>query len=133
MEDELISNVKNDRFAEYTGVKVIEVSEGYAVTEITINQNHLNGVGIIQGGVIFTLADFAFALASNSHGITTVGVNVNITYLKSPKGKAIRAVAQEVDSRKRISFYKVDVIDEDGSLIAFFTGLGYKKVQKGNS
>lgn len=129
MENELISKVKKDSFAEYTGVKVIEVRQGYAVTEITVNENHLNGVGMVQGGVIFTLADFAFALASNSGGITTVGVNVNITYLKSPEGKIIRAVAQEIDSRKRISFYRVDVLDEDDSLVACFNGLGYKKVK----
>jgi acyl-CoA thioesterase len=129
MEDELISNVKNDRFAEYTGIKVIEVSAGLAVTELTINQNHLNGVGKVQGGVIFTLADFAFGLASNSGGIATLGVNVSITYLKSPAGKSIRAVAREIDSRNRISFFRVDVLDEDGSLVACFNGLGYKKVK----
>jgi acyl-CoA thioesterase len=128
MEDELIRNVKSDSFAEYTGIRTIEVKEGYAVTELTIGQNHLNGVGMVQGGVIFTLADFAFALASNSGGIATVGVNVNITYLKSPAGRIIRAVAQEIDARKRISCYRVDVLDEDGSLVACFNGLGYKKV-----
>jgi acyl-CoA thioesterase len=128
MNDELIKSVKSDRFAEFTGVRTIEVKQGYAVTELTITKNHLNGVGMVQGGVIFTLADFAFALASNSGGIATVGVNVSITYLKPPAGNTIRAVAQEIEAKKRISLYRVDVLDEDGSFIACFNGLGYKKV-----
>lgn len=128
MDEKLIKNVVNDRFAALLGIKLAEVREGYAVTEVTINENHLNGVGKVQGGVIFTLADYAFAAASNSAGCATVGLNVNITYFRSPSGKKIIAEAKEISVRKRISGYRVDVFDEDGSLIASFSGLGYRKV-----
>jgi acyl-CoA thioesterase len=129
MEDELIRNVKNDKFAKYIGIQLLEVHEGYAVTELTLNENHLNGVNRIQGGVIFTLADYAFAAASNSGGCTTVGINVNITYYKTPIGKTIKAVAKEISSLNRICGYKIDIFDEDGSLIACFNGLGYRKLK----
>lgn len=128
MKDELIRNVKNDRFAKYIGIDLLEVSEGYAVTEMILNENHFNGVNLIQGGVIFTLADYAFAAASNSAGYATVGINVNITYYKTPTGKKLRAVAKEISAQNRICGYKVDVLDEDGSLVACFNGLGYRKI-----
>jgi acyl-CoA thioesterase len=129
MKDELIRNVKNDMFAKLVGIQLVEVGEGYAVTELTLNGNHLNGLNNVQGGVIFTLGDYAFAAASNSGGITTVGINVNITYFKSPVGKIIRAVAREINAQTRISGYKIDILDEDGSLIACFNGLGYRKIK----
>jgi acyl-CoA thioesterase len=129
MKDKLIRNVKNDRFAKLIGIQLVEVGEGYAVTELTLNENHLNGLNKVQGGVIFTLGDYAFAAASNSGWITTVGINVNITYFKPPAGKIIRAVAREINAQARISGYKVDIMDEDGSLIACFNGLGYRKIK----
>jgi len=119
--------IHNDRFAKYIGIRLVEVGKGYAVTELTLNENHLNGLDRIQGGVIFTLADYAFGAASNSHGITTVGINVNISYYKSPTGKVIRAEAREISSQNKICGYQVNVLDEDGSLIANVNGLGYSK------
>ena len=119
--------IHNDRFAKYVGIRLVEVGKGYAVTELTLNENHLNGLDRIQGGVIFTLADYAFGAASNSHGITTVGINVNISYYKSPTGKVIRAEAREISSQNKICGYQVNVLDEDGSLIANVNGLGYSK------
>ncbi len=128
MVDELLDRVRNDRFAKLVGVKLLEVRKGYAVTEMVITDDHLNGVNRVQGGAVFTLADYAFAAASNSDGVPTVGINVNITYYKSPSGRKIRAVASEINVQNRISGYKVDIFDEDSSLIACFTGLGYRKV-----
>jgi uncharacterized domain 1 len=119
--------IHNDRFAKYIGIRLVEVGKGYALTELTLNENHLNGLDRIQGGVIFTLADYAFGAASNSHGITTVGINVNISYYKSPTGKVIRAEAREISSQNKICGYQVNVLDEDGSLIANVNGLGYSK------
>jgi acyl-CoA thioesterase len=130
MDDKLIKNVANDKFAALLGIKLTDVREGYAVTELVLNENHLNGVGKVQGGVIFTLADYAFAAASNSGGCATVGLNVNITYFKSPSGKKIIAEARELSVQNRISGYRIDVLDEDRSLIASFSGLGYRKAMK---
>lgn len=127
MENELIKNVKNDRFAKYVGIRLVEVNKGFAVTELTLNENHLNGVDRVQGGVIFTLADYAFGAASNTQGFTTVGINVNISYFKTPTGRIIRAEAKEISAQNKICGYQVNVLDEDGSLIANVNGLGYRK------
>lgn len=128
MESELIKNVKDDKFAKYVGIRLIEVGKGFAITELTLSETHLNGVDRVQGGVIFTLADYAFGAASNSHGFSTVGINVNISYFKAPTGKIIRAEAKEISAQNKICGYQVNVLDEDGSLIANFNGLGYRKL-----
>ncbi len=128
MEGDLIKRVSDDRFAKLAGVRLLEVKPGYAVTEMEITGNHLNGVGRVQGGAIFTLADYAFAAASNSDGIPTLGININITYFKSPRGSTIRAVASEISIQNRIGGYRVDIFDDDGSLVACFNGLGYRKI-----
>ena len=128
MKDDLVTRIKDDKFAKYVGIKILEVREGYAEAELNINENHLNGVNRVQGGVIFTLADFAFAAASNSTGFATVALNVSISFFNAPTGKKIKAVAREFIAQNRIAGCKVDIIDEDGTLVACFNGLGYRKI-----
>lgn len=119
--------IQNDRFAQHIGIRLVEAGKGYAVTELTLNENHLNGLDKVQGGVIFTLADFAFGVASNGDVTTTLGINMNISYYKTPVGKIIRAVAREISSQNKICGYEVNVLDEDGSVIAHVHGLGYTR------
>ncbi len=109
MDRELIKNIENDKFAAFAGIKLIKVEPGYALTQMEITDNHLNGVNIVQGGAIFTLADYAFAAASNSRGNVTVGINATISYFKSPKGKVLTAEATEISGSKKICGYNVDV------------------------
>jgi len=127
MQEEIIKFFEKDRFAHYVGIELIRVESGYAVTSLKLSDKHLNGLDIVQGGAIFTLADFAFAAATNSNGIATVGINSNITYFKAPRGKIITAQARETSSGKKICGCDVDVLDEDGTLLAKFSGTGYRK------
>lgn len=125
MNDDILKFVENDRFADYIGAKIIKVDIGYAVTKLDIEEKHLNGVNIVQGGVIYTLADYAFAVASNSKGFKTVGINSTISYFKSPKGKSITAVAKEISSTRKICNYSIDVFDENTDLIANLNATGF--------
>jgi len=126
----MIRNVKNDRFARLVGIRLVEAAPGRAVAELELKEEHLNGVDRVQGGVIFTLADYAFAAASNAEGFPTVGVNVNISFFKAPKGPVIRALAREIQAGKRICGYQVDVLDADDSMVASFAGMGYRKPER---
>ena len=126
----MIRNVKNDRFARLVGIRLVEAAPGLAVAELELKEEHLNGVDRVQGGVIFTLADYAFAAASNAEGFPTVGVNVNISFFKAPKGPVIRALAREIQAGKRICGYQVDVLDADDSMVASFAGMGYRKPER---
>ncbi len=125
-EESIIKFFEKDRFAHYVGIDLIKVESGFAITSLKLTENHLNGLNVIQGGAIYTLADFAFAAATNSNGLATVGINTSITYFKSPKGKTITAQAKETSSSKKICGCDVEVLDEDGSLIAKFSGTGYR-------
>jgi acyl-CoA thioesterase len=127
LETDMMKIVQNDRFAKYIGVKLINVGKGHAGTQMGITENHLNGVDFVQGGAIFTLADFAFAAASYSKGLAILGINANISYFKPPKGKLLTAEAKEISSSRKLCSYNVDVFDENKDLIARFSATGYIK------
>src|SRR5665647_1828513 len=71
-----------DRYAALTGIEIIEVQKGYCKARLVIEDKHLNAANVVQGGAIFTLADLAFAVASNSHGQLALAINVNISFLR---------------------------------------------------
>ncbi len=127
MEPDLIQNIRNDRFAKHVGTKLVEVKPGYAKVEMEVAEHHLNGVDMVQGGAIFALADYAFAAACNSSGMLTVGINVVISYIKSPRGKVLTAVARERSSGKKLCTVQIDVLDENEELIAAVQATGYRK------
>ncbi len=125
--DEIREFFKRDEFAKYAGINIAEISPGYAKTEMIINENHLNGVKTVHGGAIFTLADFAFAVAANSHGRVTLAINVSITFMKAVKTGKITAEARELSSNPKLATYTVDIMDEEEDLVAVFQGLAYRK------
>lgn len=126
MQKDIIKFFEKDRFAHYVGIELIKVEPGYAVTSLKLSDKHLNGLDVVQGGAIYTLADFAFAAATNSNGLATIGINCSITYFKAPKGSVITAHAKETSAEKKICGCDVDVLDEDGTLVAKFNGTGYR-------
>jgi len=123
--DDLMNFFKKDRFAYNNGIRLIKVEPGFAIAQMTVTENHLNAANIVQGGAIFTLADFAFAAAANSNGFVTLGTSANISYFKPPKGNVLTAKASKISSGKRICFYNVDIFDENEDIVAKFTATGY--------
>jgi len=121
---------KNDRFADHVGIELLEVSEGRAKAKMEIQEHHLNGVNIAHGGAIFSLADLAFAVASNSHRTIALGINANISYLKAAAGGTLIAEAKEVSLNLKLATYEVRVTDENNDLIAIFLGTVYRKKDK---
>ena len=73
---------ENDRFAASSGMCLVELRPGFARTSLEIEDRHLNSVGIVQGGAIFTLADLAFAMACNSAGKVAVAIDTNLSFLR---------------------------------------------------
>lgn len=124
-------NVKNffrrDRFAAHSGMRLVSASPGRARARMRVGPGHLNGVGVVQGGAIFTLADLAFAAASNSHGTVAVAIQVGIQFLKAVDRGTLIAEAREVSLSPRLSSCEVRVTDGAGDLVAQFTGLAYRK------
>jgi acyl-CoA thioesterase len=121
---------KNDKFAECANIELLSVAPGTARAKMTLHPHHMNGYGTVQGGAIFTLADFAFAAASNSHGTVAVAVNVSITFMKAGTTGTLWAEAREVSKNFKLGSYTVEVKDDQGELVALFQGLAYRKSEK---
>ncbi len=119
--------LKNDRFADFNDIQLVSIGKGEAVAELIIGDKHMNGVNIIQGGALFTLADFAFAAASNSHGRIAVASNASISFFKGISSGKLVAYAKELSSGKTLGTYTVDIVDEQGTKIAHFTGTAFLK------
>ena len=119
--------IAQDRFAQLCGITVEEAYSGYARVRMPIQEDHLNGYGTVHGGAIFTLADYAFAAACNSHEHLSVGINMNISYLKAVSGGVLFAEAREMADPKRLSGCWVEIRNEQKELVALFQGLAYNK------
>lgn len=118
---------EKDLFAKTTGIKLMEVLPGYAKACMKIRTNHLNSVGIVQGGAIFTLADFAFAVASNSRGKTALSIDAEISFFKSVTTGILTAKAREIALQNKLGTYLVEISNEKGEQIAHFKGTVYRK------
>ncbi|MBF0452242.1 MAG: PaaI family thioesterase [Candidatus Magnetomorum sp.] len=106
---------------------MMDASPGYARVKMDIQPYHLNGVGIVHGGAIFTLADFAFAIAANSHDQVAVAINISIAYIKAVKDGTLYAEARELSINPKLGVYQVDVFHADKELVASFQGMAYRK------
>jgi acyl-CoA thioesterase len=115
-----------DHFREHLGVKIIEVKDGYAKVSLNITKEHTNSLGAVHGGVIFSLADCAFAEASNYGDKVAVAVQVSINYLKPAfEGDTLTAEAVQVSDGKTLGLYHVTISKPDKK-IAVFSGLAFK-------
>jgi acyl-CoA thioesterase len=118
---------KNDRFAQHSGIELLEIGEGHAKARMPIRDCHRNGVNIVHGGAIFTLADLVFAVASNSHGTVAVAINASIWFVKAAKDGVLYAEAKEVSRNPKLAVYSIEVTDDAGELVARFEGMVYRK------
>lgn len=121
---------RDDRFCRYNEMRIDVIRPGYAEAVMEITENKLNGLGIAQGGAIFTLADLAFAGASNAAGFRTVAFTSNISFVRPGTGKRLRAVATEVSRGRRTGVYSVQVFNDDGKVVAHGTTTGFISEEK---
>ncbi len=117
-----------DRAARALGIRLDAVGPGSCRVSMTVGESMLNAVGLTQGGVTFTLADFAFAVASNSHGRTAVALNANIAFTAASRvGDVLTATASEEHCGGRTATYRVEVRNQNGEPVGLFTGTVYRR------
>jgi acyl-CoA thioesterase len=116
---------EKDRFAKSCGIEISEMSPGFGKCTMEITEKHLNGLDMVMGGAIFTLADFTFSVAANNQGDLGVSLNVNISFLKKCNGRRLTAIAREISRSKHIGVYNICVQDENERQIADATGTCY--------
>lgn len=116
-----------DRAARALGIRLEAVGPGSCRVSMNVGEEMLNAVGLTHGGVTFTLADFAFAVASNSRGRTAVAINANITFTAASRvGDVLTATASEESCGGRTATYRVDVHNQHGERVGLFTGTVYR-------
>lgn len=125
--ENMTEHFRQENFATISGMHLTNVSPGYAKAEMKIEKRHLNLLGIVHGGAIFTLADTAFAAASNAHGTVALAINADISYVTATREGTLYAEARETSINHRIATYTVDIRNEKGDMIAIFTGMAYRK------
>lgn len=118
--------VENDRFAKHNGIRLVEASLGRAVVEMDVQDYHLNAANVVHGAALFTLVDFAFALACNMQGLLSLAVNITMNFVKAASQGTLRAVCEEITDGK-LATYQATVTDAQGDIIATFQGLAFRK------
>lgn len=129
--EEIKDIMERDRFCtETVGIELVDVKPGSASAKLTIDPKHLNGLSTVQGGAVFTLADFALAAAANAHGRAAVLINANICYFKAVSEGVLLAEAFEESLGRRLATYQVRITDEAANLIAQVQATVYRKSQE---
>lgn len=124
--EEIRETFKKDRFAALLGMTVEEATEERVVCSVDIREDFANGMGEVQGGLIFTLADFAFAVAANLERIGTVTLDSTIRFVRAPKSGPLTATARNRHDGRSVQIYDVEVQDGGGRLVALATATGYR-------
>jgi acyl-CoA thioesterase len=125
-----VARVMYDRdfAAQAMGMEVLEVREGFAALRMPVRRDMLNGHAIAHGGIVFALADTAFAYACNSRNEPTVALQCSISFARAAReGETLVARAEERTRTRRTSTYDVEVATESGETVALFRGTGYIK------
>jgi acyl-CoA thioesterase len=108
------------------GIECVDGGPGRAAVSLVIREDHLNFNGTCHGGVTFALADSAFGLASNSHGVIAAAIDAHITYQVAVRaGDTLTASAIEVSRSRKLGVYRIDVTRQDGVPVSSFTGTVY--------
>ncbi len=108
------------------GIEIVEIGEGFARATFTVRADMVNGHDVCHGGLLFTLADSAFAYACNSRNDSTVALQCSISFVAPARvGERIEAVARERTLGGRTGTYDVEVTGPNGS-VALFRGISYR-------
>ena len=114
-----------DRFAMVTsGIEIEEVDDGYAKCSMKVDERHVNATRHVMGGAIFTLADFVFAVATNTREKVTVTTVSQISYLGTPKGDVLYGESRILKDGRRNCFYEITITDNVGTPVAVVSTSG---------
>ncbi len=125
------SNVLKDQFAKHIQAEIVEVGKGAAKARLKIRENCLNGLNVAHGGVIFSLVDYAFALASNTPEETGLAISASINFIKpAALGEEIVAEVREVSRSRRLGTYRGTVTNQRRDVLAQFQAMAYLKAKE---
>ncbi len=119
--------MKHDLFSQWLGIEVIAIKEGYSKIKMIIRKEMINGLGIIHGGVTFSMADSAFAFACNNRNVLSVALDTSINFLKPVHvDDILTAEAKELHNGKSTGLYHITITNQHDHTVAFFKGTCYR-------
>tara|TARA_B110000046_G_scaffold88140_1_gene96242 strand:+ start:2842 stop:3255 length:414 start_codon:yes stop_codon:yes gene_type:complete len=114
---------ENDAFSKWLGIELINISRGYAKIKMTVREEMTNGFKIAHGGITYSLADSAFAFASNSWGEQAVSIETSISHTKPVQiDDVLTAETSMKNKSKRLAIYNVTVTNQNEKVVALFKG-----------
>jgi len=118
---------ERDRASQSLGMRLVEVRPGRARVVMTVRPDMVNGHDVCHGGIVFALADSAFAFACNSYNESTVAAAGTIDFLAAARaGDELTAEASELWRTKRNGIYEISVTNQRGERVALFRGRSYQ-------
>ena len=123
--------MQHDLFSQWLGIEVLEVKEGCSKIKMVVRAEMMNGLGIIHGGVAFSLADSAFAFACNNRNQLSVALDTSINFIKPVHvGDVLTAEAKELHNGKSRGLYRIEIFNQKNHEVALFKGLCYRTDKK---
>ncbi|WP_396021196.1 PaaI family thioesterase [Bacillus sp. S/N-304-OC-R1] len=127
--EQIVETLKQEPYANHLGIRLTELGKGTASAELQIKDYMLNSHGTVHGAIMFSIADYVFAAASNSYGKTAVGLSTNMNFMApGRKGAILTATATEEKKTRRIAWYRITV-ESEGNLLATMDATVYRKDQ----
>lgn len=127
MNERLIERFRTDPYARRMGFELLEAETGRALVRTNLDESGLNFAGVPHGGLLFSLADYALAVASNSHGQVAVATSVSIQFLaRAEVGETLLAEARETHLARRAGFYEIAISTGAGRLLAKCLGVVHR-------
>lgn len=119
--------MSKDHCSKWMGIKPVLVEEGHCILKMKVKKDMLNGFGMLHGGMAYSLADSAFAFASNSYGRMAISIQGSMNFHKSAKqGEVLLAEAKLLNLSYKMADFDVNIINEDGDIYYQFRGTVYR-------
>ena len=118
---------EKDLFSQWLGIELLEIKEGYSKIAMTVRSEMMNGLGIVHGGIAFSLADSAFAFACNNRNNLSVALDTSINFLKPVHvGDRLEAIATEMHNGRSTGLYQISISNQDQVVVALFKGTCFR-------
>ena len=116
-----------DLFSQCLGIEVIEIKEGYSKIKMRLRKEMINGLGIIHGGIAFSLGDTAFAFACNNRNVLSVALDTSINFIKPAQpGDELVAEAKELHNGRITGLYLITITNQHNHQVAMFKATSFR-------
>jgi acyl-CoA thioesterase len=119
--------LKNDRFSAWLGVEVLEFEPGGCKISMVVRDEMMNGFDIAHGGITFSFADSALAIASNGYNRLSVALETAMSFTAQVRsGDRLTAVATEISKSNKIGVYNIVITNQQQVTVGLFKGTVYR-------